>query len=75
MKIFLLLMLKFGDIMRFAYLLIFFTDFFRPCERITLIVANHFPLCHSLAFENFSGLHASQQRIICFSFILKQYSE
>ena len=72
MKIFLLLMLKLGDIMRFAYLLIFFTDFFRPCEKITLIVANHFPLCHLLAFE---GLHASQQRIICFSFILKRYSE
>ena len=53
MKIFLLLMLKFGDIMRFAYLLIFFTDFFRPCERITLIVANHFPLCHSLALKPF----------------------
>ena len=53
MKIFLLLMLKLGDIMRFAYLLIFFTDFFRPCEKITLIVANHFRLCHSLVFETF----------------------
>ena len=53
MKIFLLLMLKLGDIMRFAYLLIFFTDFFRPCEKITLIIANHFPLCHSLVFETF----------------------